>query len=710
MEIHAVRPAEDVFVDYSRKPSKQRRLCQEHSAVRRATPEVANAHHDKSTPSEKSDDSITRGCGILERVLQAPPTSIRVNYNWNREPIGQLQQQQHIEHALRCFQRLLSHLKQKNHGLSPKLWRDLHGFVVLHLGNIQSNAETGYDDIIMNIMITIGSSLLQIYQFTEQPENIFTKEELQLVFSLILHHASATSTTITKSNEEKSHLSHLQLQSSKKVELVSIWVKILRLLIRAYSPVINSMEHLTVLLVRLLCDGGIDPASAAHSQARCLLEDLSNIDSPTIAYFAKQARAAVEALQQRSSNKGYAMDLSSPPFSVSHHDNLLYWKCLAQSHRGATSLSQSLKVLDHLVDLAISSFGNDEGDRHTIPISFSAVNCLSLVATNRQPVTSIEDATPEDEPDWTMDALLRVLVKTRDPMVRHLTIPGLKACGPNSIPWQDRRFLETVLSSLFDIATAKEAGSSASNYADHKRDAAIILVAILEQTSFLPSSHNNKAPLALLPFAQATKYLGSLLTVEHDPVLQQLAMETLYRETRRSQCRVVLEDPIILRDVGALTCHPFTPTYLQHRAMEIFESVSRTDDNDVAGILARQSKVLEALVVMASVVPCRRQHEDNNNDNDPTSNWSTQELAMVVLLRLARNVCNRRILAQQVGVLACMIRYARRLSDQQHQQQRPTTPDGSTTATATTMPGRLSPCRICLQDLKQRITELAEAL
>ena len=225
------------------------------------------------------------------------------------------------------------------------------------------------------------------------------------------------------------------------------------------------------------------------------------------------------------------------------------------------------------------------------------------------------------------------------------------------------------------------------------------------------------------------KYLGCLLSTvqEQDIVLSHLAMKAMYREmcltpsSIQSRTRVVLESPNILQQMGQLVCHTFTPRLLQHQVMQIFESVSRpcnadsdnphANYNDILGILARQSKVLEALVIMASSAPAA-------NDDNLTANGASnsQELAVLVLLRLAQNVCNRRILAQQVGVLSCLIRYARRLSDleqqQQQQQQRPNTPDGpigAATFTATLTGGEVQG-RVCLKDLKQRITELAEAM
>jgi hypothetical protein len=111
-----------------------------------------------------------------------------------------------------------------------------------------------------------------------------------------------------------------------------------------------------------------------------------------------------------------------------------------------------------------------------------------------------------------------------------------------------------------------------------------------------------------------------------------------------------------------------------------------TRSEETLGVLARQEKVLEAVVAMASFPSS----DTNNHDTDRIKN-----IALLVLMRLSKDVCNRRILAKQVGVLACMIRYARSLSEQQTQQNH--------------QPDNIEPS-VSLLDLKQNIMDLAIAL
>ena len=690
-----------------------------------------------------------------------------------------------MEHSLRCFQRLLEQLQSSSREGSDGLkkrkkqqeyWRDVHSFVVLHLGNIPplplpihnrndskyNNDETTEQGVVQKGVLTLGSCLLQIYKrklkalpSQEKSTLLFSKEELQVVFQLVVQQALTTATT-TQENSMSPR------STQEQVQLISIWLDILQLLVRnIQNPTIRAMEDLTVLLVRLLCDTDGTSTSSLHHRAEALLNDLSqDEDCPTKVYFATQILTAVEALQRNAQH-----ELASPPdFFTNQHDNLLHWKCLAQSQKGATSLSQSRTIIEELVTLAVASDrghnqknNNEATNSNVVPMRVVAVDCLSLIALNRHApsaeATTADWAGPPmdsagkknshvEQQDWVLKALLHVLVETSDPVgVCHRTIPGLTACVANTtVPnnsWEDVHFLERVFSRLLEVATHQEQYHDDSHNlsslllnslaADQKRDAAALVIVILEQTAFLPTTSSR----ALFPFAKAMKFLGCLLSTiqEQDIVLSQLAMAALHREmclSNESRRRVVLESPNILQQLGQLSCHIFTPRFLQNQVMQIFESVSRPCDtisgshsqhanyNDIVGILARQSKVLESLVLMASSAP---PPAANNNDDNLTAASNSQELAVMVLVRLASNVCNRRILAQQVGVLSCLIRYARRLSDLEQQQQqrrrqeqqRPNTPDNRSMGATLTM-SWTGGDRVCLKDLKQRITELAEAM
>ena len=70
-------------------------------------------------------------------------------------------------------------------------------------------------------------------------------------------------------------------------------------------------------------------------------------------------------------------------------------------------------------------------------------------------------------------------------------------------------------------------------------------------------------------------------------------------------------------------------------------------------ILTRTPKVLEALVAISST------------NSEAATIDNTRQCALQTLLRLSELVSNRRILAKQVGLLACLIRYTRSSASEQ---------------------------------------------
>jgi len=635
----------------------------------------------------------------LEEILGVPPSSIRAHCDLHQHNLS-AQQQLRKEHCQRCLRRLLTHLqkqpqqevsiqnKKQQQPQPARDWRNVHHFLLLHLGNMPPQANNNNDDD-ANTRQLLASSLQQIY-LQVPPNRLLSGPELQVTFHLVLRHTLAIAETFLPTNNVPP-TKHLQDES------MITNLDLLQQLIQNHDPTITALEDLTVMLVRILSDNnGMPLMCLVFKKAQDLLQDLCNIPNQNMAYFAQQAQAAVQALQtitDESDTNLHHHFITPPAFCTTPHDTLMYWKCLAQSRRGARKLARCSTVLDRLVDLAVLT--TSAKTNYTIPLCYMAVDCLSLIATNRR-----EDGgylitnTTTQESDPIMMALLCVLVRTQDPIVRRLTIPGFKTCDPKAVSWQQIPLLEKALSHLSQmVRTANNSDMHCTQMAaEHQQDVAAILLAILEQLWLEGGNNNSLCPLS---FAKSMDYLDNLLQAEDDLKIQELAMNALNRQSKQHGHRIVLECPSILHHVGSIVCQPLATHDLQQQAVQVFRSVSSNADNDTLGILARQSKVLEALVLMASTPAAAASSSSSQGNVD------TKELAVVVLLRLAQNVCNRRILVHQVGVLACMIRYARSLRDTRIQQERFGDNNGEK---------EVPNDRVCLKTLKQRISELAEAM
>lgn len=622
----------------ARKPSKQRRIGKQHVVVTKRLPRKAETRDGTG--------------GVLHRLLGDCPSSIRIFDN----------RKECHHHALKCFQTMLDAL------ILPAMeevaaWREIHGFVVLQLGNIHF-CETNPSSDTFKLIIKLWCCLKEIYKcsLSHKP---YTNEELQVAF------ATATG-----------HLNDLVGMASRTLNAdatqgTSIILDLLHTLVKCHEPTVRAVENITVLLVRLLCDFPLESAPSVHQIAHGMLYDLESSSNTKVATITNTSLSVVRLLQQDSLNNEdlKASKRTSLSFSAPTTESLLYLSCMAHSRKGATHLSKNLDRLDALVDCALQS--QDLADSRK-EMKRRAAETLSTVAINRKnftPRCDSDDATSL-EYDWTMDALLKVLTGAQEDIVKCCTISGLQCCQPANIAWLKSKFLHEVLSSLVAITESDLSLATEKDGCNH--GAARIILDIVEPFQVEPSKGD-----AVLSYEDAISHINRFLRMHSDPALQQLAVAALLREVHRSGSKVALRCPHVLNNLGGLLYNYTVPGSLKQAAIEVFESTTRKNE-DAASILARQPKVLEALVTVAS-------GPSSVVDNAPNS----KELALVVLMRLSQNVCNRRILAKHVGVLACMIRFARGIS---YQQQTPGDPE-QTPITS-----------ICLLDLKKKIMELTTVI
>jgi len=688
-----------------RKPCKQPRTSQYHTSVRKTSQQQQQQQQQQQREQQKNAHSIdsqtsgsstsSEGRDILCELLGVPTASLKITATyaclWKDEEI-----EKQMHYNLQCFRNLLQNLEDYKHrhalnlSLKREQWRQVHGFLVLYLGNIDLAMITrkirsnNSSSCVMEIMKLICRSLWGIYKSVLPPSTL-EKEELLVVSVLIIRHVSVL-VDLGHANTSVSGIDKRQ-HDPLRIELISHFLALLLATPKTYLRTLprNDAGRLNTLLVRLIFDSRnkeLGRAATIHSNAVELLQvftspDISNPDDTV-----KPTTAALASLLKQPNGK-----LDPTPPTSNRHDCLLYWTCLAQSAAAATVLSKDCCTLDELVRISLSQTENDG-------IKRMAVDCLCLIARHREkpPDSSVlKGATTfeekEIEPDWTMDALLRIITRASDITTSRRTIVGLRHCKPHTIPWQGSEFLVRVLSSLSAIATKIPEGNDMTETVGHRADAAGILLDIVESILAAGRFH-------ILSYRQSLKYIAALLHTDHgNSEIYELVIKTVENEVKRSgRLGLALCCPKILNQLGVLSKHPWTPSRQKRKIMEIFEIVTR--DDEASGLLTRQVKVLEAVVAAASssyAASTTNDHREEDRGSNP------QQLAIIVLLRLAQNICNRRILAKQVGVLACMIRYARALSNQETDQEM------GAGASETTR-------GVCLKELKRRIMELADAM
>ena len=168
---------------------------------------------------------------------------------------------------------------------------------------------------------------------------------------------------------------------------------------------------------------------------------------------------------------------------------------------------------------------------------------------------------------------------------------------------------------------------------------------------------------------------------------------------QRQTEQIVAECPELFSAIARVLGSSFFGVKIKGSILRTFHHVL---DSVVAAttVLPRQPKVLGAIVTAAAAATLSEEEEDNVADNSIIINNNNMLLmAIAILLALASNVTNRRLMARQPGLLACLIRYTRNLPPTTL-----TTPPTPLVADAisSTIPDR--------EVIKQRIVQIADAL
>ena len=631
---------DDTAIIATRKPYKQPRRSQDHAAV---TPAKTARFIDE----EHTDQNGEIKNGILKELLGGKSPSKFTN----------------LQTKLDCFRTLLSQLEAQEiiASLTVEEWKEIHGFVALHLGNTETEELNSGEGNSIELVSILCRSFVEIYRFT-MPSKMFALHELQVVFSVIVQQANNLALTPHKATIYPKNTKTATYKNDSVDGLASAILEVIRLLLSCHTPKVESIELLYVFLARLVFHDSLD-ATIKNNVDAFMREMAYSTHIPQVSKGASWALAAMATIHQKT-------DIHLKHQSTSTGDALLFWRCLAQSTEGAIRLSQSQHTLNYLVSLSVRSADFGMAKR--------SVECLSDISLHRK----LNDADTSTV-DRTQEALLHVLMNAPNIYIQQCTIPGINQCPVEKMAWDDAVLIQKVFSTIMKIICLKTPdGGEAVIRASYKYGAATVVASMIEHV--LEKGHQESSPNPIISYQQIMHYIACLLEDDCDSIVN-LAVELLSQEVHRDKAKIVMQPSMeALSQLAIVCCNPLVSIPMKRRAVEIFEVMTRSEET--LGVLARQEKVLEAVVAMAS----SPSSDTNNHDTDRIKN-----LALIVLMRLSKDVCNRRILAKQVGVLACMIRYARSLSEQQTQQNEHS---------------EIAEPSVRLLDLKQNIMDLAIAL
>jgi hypothetical protein len=231
-------------------------------------------------------------------------------------------------------------------------------------------------------------------------------------------------------------------------------------------------------------------------------------------------------------------------------------------------------------------------------------------------------------------------------VVREEILPGLCRAHwqdglTKYISWDDTERLQRTISSLVEVIMVKR---KVTDYIE--KDIQGIVSIFLDCMTFDTTRDSNTT--CCVSHRDWASICIVVLESEKGPIVQ-LVVNRLCETLRGDGNHMMQRSPEILTGLAEVLRNPFTANTAKLEILKCFYELTQSP-GEASIILARQPKVLEAITLNAAV------------DSDLTTasvTTPTKRLALATLVTLSKNVRNRRILARQVGVLACLIRYTR---------------------------------------------------
>jgi hypothetical protein len=503
----------------------------------------------------------------------------------------------------------------------------LHGMVLLYLGFLMPSpsydAVNGNDRIELLSLVTL--CLQRIYKRVtrEAVPSVLDPEESKEAFTLVLQTIDGLNDQyILVSDALSTKISRLQADCWDLLKSLLLQCPTLEGLLQKNR---SQVENLLFSLLKSVGDNK-NPGAAVRKHAGELLHVLQHPSfGPTSKYL---ARVVTRVLGNGDTEEEISFKDSS------NEDQVFLWKCLVYCNNRRCSLAASLSMDgDDVMGALLRMIQADKESCENTNLSIKAMECLCLLAKK---LPSTQDCM------HVIEAVVVVILR-QDSSNGKTYLNLALVCLQVLI--ERKRGIEALLQSERSQELFSFVASAAFSNRDNgiAREAANILMAMISSMAKNPCNQRKTE------LRDSFAVVSALLSSEIESVVER-ALKLVSQLFLDERGRVVFLHPDIISALAKVASNEYASKATRQQAIRIFWIVVEEDTRHI-NTLARQPKVLESLVCIASL--------QESGDSD-----ASRRLAMSILLRLSKNVCNRRILAKQPGLLSSMIRYTRALPGQ----------------------------------------------
>ena len=568
----------------------------------------------------------------------------------------------------------------------PRAYKELHTILLMRLGftmptlsssvifpNLSSISTCDSVDMgSAKYVLLMLQSLRELYKKFKLWSPLIQKDELRESLSIILQISEGIRTiqeesdNIYETKNKDISIINLLREINSECWLILDWMIDTDVLDReTLSHYDVQVEQLLMNLFRCVCleteptKGKVDTPTRT---ALPLVRKLQN--SPLSDKIRQKATIVMEVVATMFRSADDCAASNNPhPFSEisSKQDRIFLWKCLTyclDQPRLLTILDDSSVICElHSIILGSTRSSNSTSNAQSYELSLDAMDCLTHIA---------RACLPSYEYKSIVQILIHVISGNANSELQGKALISLSALISTDIG--AKTLLETEL-----ISNLLEASS---NFACV--ESSMLNFAKIISRTFSYMVDQNLVETS--PWLGLLSTLGAMLTSDNETIVVH-SVDAIYYASRAVNSLsqyIVHADPNLISALASIALRDNTSPPIRHKVLKIFFNIIQEKDGIHVINLAREPRALEAIVESAA------QHTLSE------SLARSRRLALSLILKLATNVSNRRILAKRVGLIPALIRYTRsRDLDQQDSDD-------------DLLPGR--------EELKQQILVLAKAL
>ena len=529
--------------------------------------------------------------------------------------------------AAPLVEKMIAMLQQTHTKLmDPESCTRLHGMLLLHLGFVMSSASKNTDNPTTThstLVFLLLQCLQALYQHLKDSSSLFQSldsDDLQESFGLVLQIVSGYCLRVENDCCDNTSITALPQRIS-----MACW-KVLGTLIpstiRTLAEKHRSLEELLTNLLWSISASTNDNNEPARNFLKSLL-----LYAPADLDFKVHQHWASIASMALADDTGTLRTIDLPSMLVTPQSKVFYWNCILSCANATKSqvTIESDEVLKELLKL-IASCG---------PSNNTAMECLCRLAQQSESLS-------RDSSLLVSSALVTTLLDNQGnltSMDRRQALSGLLSLVEHVDEGKQAVLQIERLELFLDLCTK-------AALTDDDKDTRILASRLFNciASSVVKEEKRKETTKILFILSRVT----ALLSSEVDDVVQNAVdlINQLLKDPKL-QSTVIAEYADLIPELAQAATKDFSSHATRYKVMQAFHQVVHTEDAFL-GEFARYPKVLEAIVRVAS------QHTSIASNQTEMRN-----VALSLVLRLSSNVCNRRILAKQPGLLPSLIRYTR---------------------------------------------------